>query len=200
VVDTIQQAYIWEVKSSLTLLLRGEATKVVLNDFEYESIRKNYLPNTVRVLFVGESRPANGHFFYLADSPLVQYTRNAFSQVCPETPEQVDAFLYYFKMCGCYLDDLCHAPVNQLPNQERNARRTAGVHGLADRIRRYQPLAIITIMRAVLPYLEQALEMANLSVLPYYALPFPGQGHQMQYIEQLTGILQQLRVEGYWQC
>ena len=43
-----------------------------------ESKRREYKPSNTLVLFVGESPPANGTFFYCGDSNLAWYTREAF--------------------------------------------------------------------------------------------------------------------------
>ena len=46
----------------------------------YENLRNNYKPNNVDVLFVGESRPQGGTFFYQENSALYRETKKAFNQ------------------------------------------------------------------------------------------------------------------------
>jgi hypothetical protein len=70
-----------------------------------ELIRKRYLTKEVRVLFVGESPPAGGTFFYAANSNLYFATEEAFVAALPAL-EGKD-FLEEFRRLGCYLDDLC---------------------------------------------------------------------------------------------
>ena len=43
-----------------------------------EELRRRYRPETVRALFVGESPPAGGTFFYAANSNLYRFTEQAF--------------------------------------------------------------------------------------------------------------------------
>jgi hypothetical protein len=65
------------------------------------------------VLFVGESPPAGGAFFYRANSKLYDATREAFETATPALRREDDV-LAAFQRLGCYLDDLCLAPVNHV--------------------------------------------------------------------------------------
>jgi len=49
-----------------------------------DELRARYCPDVVRVLFVGESSPAGGTFFYAANSKLYFATKHAFEQARPE--------------------------------------------------------------------------------------------------------------------
>lgn len=44
-----------------------------------QQAREDYLPDAVQVLFIGESPPAGGTFFYRANSGLYRATREAFA-------------------------------------------------------------------------------------------------------------------------
>ena len=74
-----------------------------------ERLRRRFLPERVRVLFVGESPPAAGSFFYAADSELYRATRDAFEAALPRF-RNVDTFLKAFAESGCYLVDLSLDP------------------------------------------------------------------------------------------
>lgn len=43
-----------------------------------ERQRRRYKPKEVRVLFIGESPPEGGTFFYLANSKLYRHTKSRF--------------------------------------------------------------------------------------------------------------------------
>lgn len=49
-----------------------------------ERLRRGYRPARVRILFVGESPPASGPFFYQADSGLYRAVRQTFLSAFPE--------------------------------------------------------------------------------------------------------------------
>jgi hypothetical protein len=73
-----------------------------------ERLRRRFRPEKVRILFVGESPPASGRFFYQADSGLYRATRQAFLKAFPDLRER--NFLESFRDLGCYLVDLCEPP------------------------------------------------------------------------------------------
>lgn len=113
-----------------------------------ERSRQAYRPATVRVLFVGESPPANDTFFYFGDSSLARCTREAFEQLYGQTtdPQQ---FLEAFREQGFYLVDLCRTPVNRLSNRARRAARRAAVEDLAGMLRELRPDRIVVVMKAI---------------------------------------------------
>lgn len=110
-----------------------------------EELRARYKPAPVRVLFVGESPPVGGTFFYAGDSKLFFATKTAFERALGNLPDA--DFREAFRSLGCYLDDLCLRPVNHLkltsPEQkrERLAERRAGEAALAERMRELNPSA-----------------------------------------------------------
>jgi len=156
-----------------------------------ESKRREYKPSNTLVLFVGESPPANGTFFYCGDSNLAWYTREAFEAAFGELGG-ASQFLEAFRDKGFYLADLCRDPVNRLSKPERRAARECGISSLAATIRELQPRMIVTVMKAIERYVVQAAEDAGLTGRPRYVLPFPAQGHQREYVAQLTELLRRL--------
>ena len=84
-----------------------------------EELRLRYRPSQVRLLFVGESPPANGTFFYLGNSNLWRYTHEAFRNVYGTDFDHDNSFCEFFVSKGCYLEDLCLAPVNRMKKTER---------------------------------------------------------------------------------
>ncbi|MBF8290850.1 MAG: hypothetical protein HW391_1818 [Chloroflexi bacterium] len=85
-------------------------------------LRSRYRPAGVRVLFVGESAPAGGTHFYLANSNLFRATREAFGLGLDlPSPPDGSAFLEWFQGLGCWLVDIAERPVNRLPTVEREA-------------------------------------------------------------------------------
>ena len=89
---------------------------------DLEQIRQEYKPEFIRVLFIGESPPNSGTFFYLDDpyrTFLLRYTRDAFEDVYHQKWQEPGSFLLFFRSRGCYLDDLCHKPINHLEKKSR---------------------------------------------------------------------------------
>jgi hypothetical protein len=158
-----------------------------------ERLRRRYRPVEVRVVFIAESPPAGGTFFYRGNSKLYYATREAFATAVPAFRQNED-FLSAFKQLGCYLDDLSPRPVDHLDmnDPERREARREGVEPLARRMRRWSPRAAVVVMKAIVPHADAALARAGHGDIPREALPFPAR-HAPQYIEQLTEVVSSWR-------
>jgi hypothetical protein len=161
-----------------------------------EELRRRYKPDEMRVLFVGESPPASGKFFYKGDSNLARYTQEAFSRVYNTRFERSEDFLQTFRTLACYLDDLCLAPINRLPKAERRRQRAKSIDSLAARTRAASPQAIVVVMLGIRRHVEQAVEQADLHGVMMCSLPFPAQGNQRRYVAQLADALRTLQEAG----
>ncbi len=158
-----------------------------------QSKRKRWKPSKVVVLFVGESPPANGTFFYCGNSNLARYTREALERVCGKFDSMSD-FLRVFKEKGCYLVDLCDDPINNLDKYERNKRRNQGVKNLSRIIEELEPKKIVVVMKGIKPYVKKALgEKAALFNIDKYTLPFPSHGHQKRYMASLVSLVKECK-------
>ena len=122
----------------------------------WEDLRASYRPDTIRVVFVGESPPASGRFFYCKNSILYHATKEAFND-----PSK---FLTRFRNQGFYLDDLVPFPINCMEIAARDAKRLSHEYQLAARLKRYQPLAVVTVMKSIKCHVDSAIEIAGLSV------------------------------------
>ncbi len=162
---------------------------------KYEILRESFRPKKIRVLFIGESRPANGTFFYHGDSRLAQYTCEAFCAGDGAIP-RISDFLKRFQSLGCFLTDLCPLPANSLPTKERTDARRKGERALANTIKSAQPDAIVIVMRGIAESAAQAIDKAGANAIPCYVLPFPAQGHERQYVSELRGIVSDLVAKG----
>src|SRR5271169_5302145 len=83
-----------------------------------EATRARFRPERITTLFVGESAPASGDFFYYGNTAMLRNMRRAVEQALGEDGD----FLPRFKAYGWYLDDLVLTPVNQLTKAQRNSK------------------------------------------------------------------------------
>src|SRR5579862_6651994 len=102
-----------------------------------ERLRRSYLPSKVRILFVGESPPASGRFFYEQNSGLYRAVRDAFHGAYPHVEDE--KFLRFFQETGCYLIDLCRVPVDHLDGRSRREICVRHEASLARQIRSLRP-------------------------------------------------------------
>ena len=162
-------------------------------DNNFENIRRLYCPNQIRILFVGESPPAGGTFFYNGDSGLARYTKYAFEEAYSLPAVGMTDFLNGFKAAGCYLDDLCLEPVNRMSNPARRAAWKRAVDPLAIRLRTAQAQMIVPIVRRIENSVRQAAEKAGLLDRVGAALPHPSMGNHSRYVAQLLRLIVELR-------
>jgi hypothetical protein len=152
-----------------------------------------FRPDQLRVLFIGESPPAGGKFFYDGNSKLYRVTRESFEEAIPALRREPD-FLEAFRGLGCYLEDLATRPVNGLADAERQRACAEGIGPLARRIRPYQSLAVTLVIKRIERPAREALLRAQLGDVPLNKLPFPGRlAHELAYRDQLANLVRSWR-------
>jgi hypothetical protein len=130
-----------------------------------EEVRARFRPEKIATLFVGESAPHSGKFFYKEDSNLYRHMRKAFGAG--------DDFLAKFKSSCFYLDDLALEPINQIKaSAARKEARLRAVPSFAKRLVEYRPEAVVALMRGIEPMVRTAMQQAQLSV-PLQVVTFP---------------------------
>jgi hypothetical protein len=136
-----------------------------------ERLRRRYRPARVRMLFIGESPPASGRFFYQADSGLYRAIRQTFLSAFPDLTNA--DFLKSFRKLDCYLVDLCGNPVDHLPMKQRRLACARGEAQLAAQIRQLDPETIVTVVRSIAANVERAQARAKWQGT-HIELPYPG--------------------------
>lgn len=153
-----------------------------------ERLRRKFRPRKVRILFVGESPPASGRFFYQADSGLYRATREAFLKAFPVLRER--DFLESFRGLGCYLVDLSERPVDRLQPKTRRKACIAGEPNLIKTFRTLRPQIAIVVVRSIARNVQRSERRANWCGR-HIELPYPGRWshHRNAFIRQLAPIL-----------
>ena len=149
----------------------------------------HFKPARVKTLFVGESSPAGGTHFYLANSNLFRATREAFAEAFgPDAVSDGPRFLREFQDRGCWLVDLVDRPVSRLGDDERQALVSAGVAALARTIAEVRPNHIVAIKATIDDEVRAAMEVAG-SEAELLALPFPVRQWRAVYVHELAEAL-----------
>jgi hypothetical protein len=149
-----------------------------------EATRARFRPERITTLFVGESAPASGDFFYYGNNAMLRHMQRAVQDSFGESSD----FLKSFKAFGWYLDDLVLEPVDKLSLLEREAKCLDAQNSLADRIAEYQPLAIVTLLLRISDIVDAAAIAANCNAARF-AVPFPGMGNQTRFKDEMARIL-----------
>ncbi len=159
----------------------------MMPDDTYESLRAYYQPDKAEVLFVGESRPQGGTFFYQQDSSLYRETKKAFNEYFAQ-----DIFtLGNFKKWNCWLYDICEKPVNGLGNAERIACIREDIYRLTDVLKKEKPRLIIVCKKT---FIEPEIKSSQIMSMylegeSIFFLSHPGYGNQRKYREGLKRAL-----------
>ncbi len=143
------------------------------------------------MLFIGESAPASGRFFYQADSGLYRAMRDAFRTVDPAIDDE--NFFAVFQASGCYLIDLCRRPVDGLDSKLRRAACRAGEESLSKAVIELRPAMIATLLRSIEGNVLRALLPTGWRG-PIAHLPYPGRWarHKRIFENALVPIIAEL--------
>ena len=170
---------------------------------EMEELRKDWNPKNVRVrikvLFVGESPPKSGRFFYNRNSVLYYATFCAFSRVFRITEPE---FLEFFQKSGCYLYDVLKVPRQKITDVDKSTLNQAK-EDLKNFIRNTRPDVVIVIHKTrVYKRIKEVLSQLKKEgiIKSFYSLPFPTTGRPKgysttnfnRYVEGLCDILNEL--------
>jgi hypothetical protein len=152
----------------------------------YEQLRRDYMPEKITALFIGESRPKNGTFFYSENSYLFKHTQAAFAHVT-QRPFNCKRFRAY----GCWLYDVCAEPTNGLGGPARMEAVEKGLPRLRETLAAAAPEYVVIIggedfADLVFPCVEQA---GHVDKKTAFLLPFPAAGQQKKYVQRLTSML-----------
>ena len=153
-----------------------------------ETVRRSFRPERITTLFVGESAPHSGDFFYCGNTGMQTYMRDVVEQAFGPT----DNFLKTFQSYGWYLDDLVLEPVDKgFSKLARKAKCLGAIESLAKRIAVYQPQAIVSALKGIEPFVVAAAIGAQSSA-PRYCVSFAGNGHQNKFGVEMAAIIHNL--------
>jgi hypothetical protein len=159
---------------------------------DIEARRAALRPDPVRLLLVGESSPAGGTHFYLANSVLFRATRDAIARgLGVATPPSGEAFLDWFRELGGWLVDVADQPVNKLPDAVRTEAVDAGVTRLAAVLADTRPTHLVVVLRRIAAAVRAAAGIAGYDEASIDVVPFPVRQWRPVYVDQLAEIARQ---------
>ena len=130
-------------------------------------------------MFVGESAPVSGDFFYRGNPHMMQIVMSAIEESLPG-----QGTIASFKANGWYLDDLSITPIDNLRGKARRDACVAARESLAERIAKHKPLAIVSLMLGIREDVEAAMTIAGCNVR-HINTPFPGMGQHKKFRDQM---------------
>lgn len=99
-------------------------------DAKIAEARERYRPQRVKVLFVAESPPSSGKFFYFGENNLLSHLRSAVRESLKDDAsfslKEDASFLNWLKEYGWFLDDLVVKPIDNVSTVQRERAATTG--------------------------------------------------------------------------
>src|SRR6266849_3922515 len=172
-------------------------TKLTVADFNRS--RRKYRPRKVRFLFIAESPPSSGGFFYfgttIGKDHLFRETMKALELWPRNEPMRkgIDKrrILRRFQAMGFYLLDTCVFPVDKLRQSERRKAVLSQTGRLVRDVIEANPVHILIVKSSIFTPVSLALREAGLwaRVLNTRPVPFPSHGNQRIYRSMLRHAL-----------
>jgi hypothetical protein len=166
--------------------------------------RRKYRPRKIFFLFIAESPPSSGGFFYfgttIGKDHLFRETMKALEFWPEDEPMRrgVDkrSMLRRFQSIGLYLLDTCVFPVDKLRPRERRKAVLGQTPRLVNDVIEADPLHIFVVKSSIFNPVSIALREAGLltRVLNTGPVPFPSHGNQRIYRSMLRHALRKARL------
>jgi hypothetical protein len=162
---------------------------------EYFRLRAPYQPEAPKIIFVLESPPKSGLYFYNPDGRVSEPLFGAMMKdIIGIKPRSKDEGLREFANRGFLLIDATYTPVNQdhLSLQERNKRILGDLPVLIDELHGYvgPDTGIVLVKANVCRLLEPILTAHSFPILNRgRTIPFPSTGQQNRFREAVRQVL-----------
>ena len=162
--------------------------KNIVESEKFEKKRNDFKPSKTKILFVGESRPSGGTFFYDKNSDLYRYTKKSFENV------GIDFSLAKFKEMECWLYDVCKEPIDFIKsNSAKRKIIEKYIPDLIKIIKTLSPKYIIVVKKTCMEKVfSSILEIGYSENSDAFNTSFPSCGNQKKYVNELTRILRNI--------
>jgi hypothetical protein len=163
----------------------------------YLELRKQYLPVVIKTIFILESPPFSGKYFYNPNGKTTEPLFHAMMKyVLDFYPSSKEEGLIRFMEAGYILVDAIYGPVNNLRGRQRDMRILSNYILLKDDLKgvlleqKPRTPAIVLVKANVCKLLEQKLLQDGFNVInDGLIVPFPAFGHQNEFCERIKVLL-----------
>ena len=162
----------------------------------YLDLRVKYQPATIKLIFILESPPTSGNFFYEPSGKVTEPLFSAMMKIIGHKASSKEDGLAAFASKGFFLVDATYRPVNQIKNQKK--RNQAILSDLPDLIldvkgiieSQQDEISIVLVKANICRLLEERLMAMGMNVINHNTvIPFPSHGHQKRFHENMREVL-----------
>jgi len=158
----------------------------------YLKLRNKYLPENLRIIFIAESPPASGKYFYDETGSTSEPLFKGMMKALHYKPVTKKDGLEFFKKRGFFLVDSTYRPVNKMKNKERNTTILSDLTNLICDLESIngKESQLILIKANICRLLEDKLKLKGFRVLNEgIVVPFPSSGQQKRFQTEIAKIL-----------
>jgi hypothetical protein len=160
----------------------------------YINLRKKYLPEKIKLIFLLESPPVSGDYFYDPDGKTTEQLFSSMMKIINCQPSSKADGLAKFAGQHYVLADATYSPVNQIKNKrKRNEAILRDLPELIDDLREIigrRRVKIILVKANICQMLEEPLKAIGFNVVNNgIMVPFPGSGQQKNFFRAIKRIL-----------
>lgn len=158
----------------------------------YLKLRNKYLPENLRIIFILESPPASGKYFYDETGSTTEPLFNEMLKAFHYKPVDKKDGLEFFKSQGFFLIDSTYKPVDKMKGKERGATILSDFDILVDDLEiingNKSPLVLVKTNICLL--LEDKLKSKGFNILNKgIVVPFPSSGQQKRFHVEISKVL-----------
>jgi len=145
-------------------------------------MRKEYIPDSIRLIFILESPPVSGKFFYDESGDLTEPLFSAMMRLLELSPSTKKEGLRRFAKFGYFIVDSIYKPVNHLSKRERDGAILSNLSNLINDLLTFgsrDTLLLFLVKSNICKLLEGPLLEEGFKIVNYQkCAPFPSNGHQ----------------------
>jgi hypothetical protein len=156
----------------------------------YHRLRNKYLPDKLKNIFVLESPPASGKYFYDESGKINEPLFKAMMKLIGFNPKDKRKGLQLFQKIGYFLVDATYQPINNLKGKKRNDVILRDFTELVKELKKFchcNQIPIILIKANICRILEPRLRQEGFVVQNNgLVVPFPSNGWQKSFFEKIN--------------
>lgn len=164
----------------------------MLNKIYYINLRNKYKPKKIKLIFLLESPPASGRYFYNPKGTTTEPLFSAMMKLMDYHPKDKVDGLAEFQGRGYFLLDATYQPINNLRGSRRNEIILRDLLHLLDDLKavtRNQRTKIILVKANICRMLEAPLKELRYNVInDGITVPFPSTGQQNNFFNAINQI------------
>lgn len=163
-----------------------------MNREYYIRLRNKYYPENLKQIFILESPPISGKFFYEESGKKTEPLFSEMMKLLKFSPENKPQGLEYFKNAGFFLVDATYKPVNDLKGKKRDATILQDFNRLVNDLNQIcagKNIPVILVKANICRLLEEPLRRKGFSIQNNgLIIPFPSTGQQKRFHTEMNKI------------